>query len=405
MTATTAAAYRDTNVLRWVGAYTASVTGDVVYFLALTWAVTRTAGPAQAGAVLAAGAVPRAVLMLGGGVVADRFGARRVVVVSDAVRCAVILAVAVAVYAAGAELWLLYVLAVVFGTVDALFMPAVGALPPQIAPQDQLGRVQGMRALAVRLSNAVGPLIGGLVLGVGGPSAALGGAGLLFGASLVLLLGVRVEPLSVRETTGPRASAWADFRDGFGYLRRNRHLTRLVIVIGLGEMCFSGPVAVGLVLLTGERGWGTGVLAGILAAFSVGGAVSALVLTAARRIPYAGLFLTGALVLTAVAITLVGRIPSPGLAVALGAVTGAASGAAMVIGNALLQKETDPRYLGRVSSVTGLCTLGLSPLLLPLAGLVAAAWGAAAFFAGCGAVCLVAAGVGLSVRSLRTAKF
>lgn len=199
MATTATAVYRDTNVLRWAGAYTASVTGDVVYFLALSWAVTRTAGPAQAGAVLAAGAVPRAVLMLGGGVVADRFGARRVVLVSDAVRCAVVLAVAAVVFAAGAELWLLYALAVVFGTVDALFMPAVGALPPQLAPRDQLARVQGMRALAVRLSNAVGPLIAGVVLGVGGASAALAGAGLLFGGSLVLLLGVRVKPLPVRD--------------------------------------------------------------------------------------------------------------------------------------------------------------------------------------------------------------
>ncbi|GAA1351716.1 MFS transporter [Streptomyces beijiangensis] len=402
MTAATTAAYRDTNVLRWAAAYTASVTGDIVYFLALSWAVTRTAGPAQAGAVLAAGAVPRAVLMLGGGVVADRFGARRVVVVSDAVRCAVILGVAVAVYAAGAELWLLYVLAVVFGTVDALFMPAVGALPPQIAPHDQLTRVQGMRALAVRLSNAVGPLTAGVVLGIGGPSAAFAGAGLLFGGSLVLLLAVRIQPLPARE--GPRASAGEDLRDGLRYLRRERRLTRLVIVIGLGEMCFSGPVAAGLVMLTDERHWGAGVLAAILAAFSVGGAVSALALTAADRIPYAGATLTTGLVVTAAVTAAIGRIPSPGTAVALGALMGLASGAAMVIGNALLQKETDPHYLGRVSSVTGLCTLGLSPLLFPLAGLVAATWGAAAFFAGCGVVCLAAAGVGLSVRTLRTAR-
>lgn len=177
-----------------------------------------------------------------------------------------------------------------------------------------------------------------------------------------------------------------------------------MIVIGLGEMCFSGPVAAGLVMLTDERHWGAGVLAAILAAFSVGGAVSALALTAAHRIPYAGLALTASLLLTAVLTVAIGRIPSAVVAVALGALMGLASGTAMVIGNALLQKETDSRYLGRVSSVTALCTLGLSPLLFPLAGVVAAEWGTAVFFAGCGAVCLAAAGVALSVRTLRTAR-
>ncbi|MGN0116558.1 MAG: MFS transporter, partial [Streptomyces albidoflavus] len=80
-------AYRDANVLRWLTAYTASVAGDVVFFLALSWAATRAGGPSQVGLVVAAGAVPRAVLMLGGGVVADRFGPRRVAVLSDGVRC------------------------------------------------------------------------------------------------------------------------------------------------------------------------------------------------------------------------------------------------------------------------------------------------------------------------------
>lgn len=51
-------AYRDVNVLRWLSAYTASVTGDVVYFLALSWAATRAGGPSQVGTVVAAGALP-----------------------------------------------------------------------------------------------------------------------------------------------------------------------------------------------------------------------------------------------------------------------------------------------------------------------------------------------------------
>jgi hypothetical protein len=84
-------AYRDGNVLRRLAAYTASVTGDVVYFLALSWSATRMAGASQAGLVVAASALPRAIFMLVGGVVADRFGPRRVAAVSDATRCVVIL--------------------------------------------------------------------------------------------------------------------------------------------------------------------------------------------------------------------------------------------------------------------------------------------------------------------------
>ncbi|MFE3383344.1 MFS transporter, partial [Streptomyces anulatus] len=164
MTAVARPAYRDANVLRWLAAYTASVAGDVVYFLALSWAAARAGGPSQVGLVVAAGALPRAVLMLGGGVVADRFGPRRVAVVSDAVRCAVILTVAGALMLASPGIWLLVTVALVFGVVDAVFMPAVGALPPRITAPEQLARVQAMRGLSIRLSNAVGPLLAGTVL-------------------------------------------------------------------------------------------------------------------------------------------------------------------------------------------------------------------------------------------------
>lgn len=42
-------AYRDANVLRWLTAYTASVAGDVVFFLALSWAATRAGAPSRVG--------------------------------------------------------------------------------------------------------------------------------------------------------------------------------------------------------------------------------------------------------------------------------------------------------------------------------------------------------------------
>lgn len=59
-------AHRDANVLRWIAAYTMSMVGDSVYFMALAWSAARSGSPTQAGVVLAVGAVPRAVLMLGG---------------------------------------------------------------------------------------------------------------------------------------------------------------------------------------------------------------------------------------------------------------------------------------------------------------------------------------------------
>lgn len=395
------AAYKDANVLRWVGAYTASVAGDLIYFLTLSWTAVRTAGPAQAGAVLAVGAVPRAVLMLGGGVIADRFGPRRVVIGSDLSRCLLVLGAAATIWIADTQLWMLFTLALVFGVIDALFMPAVGAMPPRITSPDQLGRVQGMRTLAVRTSNALGPLMAAAALTTAGPVAGLATAGLLFGLSVVLLLAVRIRTVPAHE--GPDRTPWEDLRHGLRYLRQNQQLARLVIVIGLSEMCFSGPVAIGLVLLADERRWSAAVLGSTLAAFSIGGAAAGILLIVANRIPRAGITLSCSLLLTAVLVAWIGQTTDPRTAVVLSTVLGMISGLAMAVGNALLQEQTDPRFLGRVSSALALCTVGLSPLLFPLTGLVAAAWGAGTFFIGCGLVSLIAAATNGLSRTLRSA--
>ncbi|MGW3088435.1 MFS transporter [Streptomyces sp. NPDC001108] len=395
-------AYRDVNVLRWLTAYTASVTGDVVYFLALSWAATRVAGPSQVGLVVSAGALPRAVLMLGGGVVADRFGPRRVAVVSDAVRCGVILVTAGAVVAAAPGVWLLIAVALVFGAVDAVFMPAVGALPPRITEPAQLARVQGMRGLSIRLGNATGPLLAGALLVSGGTAGAFAASGALFAVSLVLLLTVRTcEPPGPAPL--PCGSARRELGDGLRYLRRHRLLAPLVVVTGLSEMCFSGPVATGLVLLADERGWGAPGMGWIAGAFSVGAAAAALLLTAAPRIPRAGLTMAGALLVTAAGAVALGHAASLPGAVAFGALIGMSSGFTTTVTGALVQTETDPRYLGRVTSVTTLCTLGLAPALFPAVGITVHLWGAGAFFTGCGGVCLLAAVLALSTPVLRRA--
>ncbi|MEU4104996.1 MFS transporter, partial [Streptomyces tanashiensis] len=151
-----APAHRDPQVLRWLGAYTASTLGDSVYYLALSWTAVSSGTPAQAGLVMAVSAVPRALLMLGGGVVADRLGPRRVVIASDTVRCLVVLGLAATLFLASPGLWALAAVGLVFGVVDALFLPAVGALPARVTARDQLARVQGMRGLAQRMGAVLG---------------------------------------------------------------------------------------------------------------------------------------------------------------------------------------------------------------------------------------------------------
>lgn len=396
-------AYRDPNVLRWLAAYGASTIGDSVYYLALSWAAVRGGSPAQAGLVLAVSAVPRALLMLGGGVIADRFGPRRVVVVSDAVRALIVLGVAALLFTTAPGLWPLAAVAVVFGIVDAMFMPAVGALPPRIAPSGQLTRVQGMRGLAYRSSLVLGAPLGGLAVALGGPAAAFGAAGLLFAVSLPLLMTLRVAPLP---TDGERTdnTPWRDLADGLRYLRRHKVLGPLMIVIALSDLGFVGPLNVGLALLADARGWGAAGIGWVLAGFGVGAGAASLLLTVRGRVPRAGAVMAWTITLGAGSIAALAYVPLLPVAVAVSLTIGLLAGLSGSLCGALTQTACDPAYLGRVTSVSHFFSLGVAPLTFPLTGAAVGLWGPGPVFAASAAVCAAGGVYGLLTPALRRAE-
>ncbi|MGC3000676.1 MFS transporter [Streptomyces sp. G35A] len=401
----TTPAHRDGNVLRWLTAYTVSLIGDSVYFVALAWSAQKAAGPTEVGLVMASGALPRALLMLGGGVVADRFDPRRVILGSDALRCLVILAVAAGIALTAPALWILVAVALVFGAVDALFVPAVGALPSRITTPDQLARVTGVRSLSMRLSQIAGPPIGGLAMGLGGPAAAFTVAGLLIALSLPLLLTVRIRSLGARDAERPEpGTARQDLFDGLRYIRRHRLIGPLVAVGAICELGLIGTLNVGMVLLNAERGWGPSGYGWIVSSFSAGAAASAALLAIAGWLPRAGLMLSGTLLITCAGAATIALVPTLWLAVVLAAVIGLNVGVVGSLDNALIQTAADPAYLGRVTSVVMLTMVGLAPLSYPLVGAAIGAWGAAPVFLGCGILASLGVVIALTSDAVRHAE-
>ncbi|MFJ4627694.1 MFS transporter [Streptomyces sp. NPDC088847] len=438
-------AHRDPNVLRWLAAYASSMVGDSVYYIALSWAAVQQGSPAQAGAVMAVSAVPRALLMLGGGVIADRFGPRRVVIGSDLVRCAAGLSVAALLFLTSPGLWPLALLAVVFGTVDAVFMPAVGALPARVTTRDQLARVQGMRGLAIRFANVVGGPLGGLAVALGGAAAAFGLAGLLIAVSVPLLISVRMREPAVDDkaeagagnadareagegaggrgaapgaavlgapdseasgatTTARATTPLGDLRAGLRYIRAHRVLAPLMLAIALGDLGFVGPLNVGLTLLADERGWGASGMGWVLSGFGVGAGAAALLLTVRGRLPHAGHVAGWAILAGSVAIGALAFVPGVLAAVGVALLVGLLAGLSGALCGALLQTQADPAYLGRVTAVSSLVSLGFAPLSMPLSAAAIGAWGTGPVFVGSAAVCGLGGVVALCVRDLRRAE-
>ncbi|MGP4083586.1 MFS transporter [Streptomyces sp. KR55] len=401
--------------------------GDSVYYIALSWAAVQAGTPSQAGVVMSVSALPRAVLMLGGGVIADRLGPRRVAIGSDAVRCVAVLAVAGLLFLTSPGLWPLALLALVFGTVDAVFMPAVGALPARVTGRGQLARVQGMRSLAIRFASVVGAPLGGLGVAVGGAAAAFTLAGLLIAVSVPLLVSVRVRELPPDDNTADKATArgstamgvpplmgvpprersraWgSDLVAGLRHIRRHRVLAPLMLAIALGDLGFVGPLNVGLTLLADERGWGAAGMGWVLAGFGGGAGAASLLLTVRGRLPHAGQVAAYAILAGSVAIGALAYAPGVVAATGTALLIGLLAGLSGVVCGALLQTQADPAYLGRVTAVAGLVSLGFAPLSMPLSAAAIGVWGTGPVFVVSAAVCGLGGVVVLCVRDLRRAE-
>ena len=265
------------DAVRWVLAYTLAVLGDVTYYLILTWAAAEAGGARWSGIILAAGSLPRLLLLLAGGVLADRLDPRRIAIWTDSARAAT-LAVAVLLTAVlGLLPWWLTIVAVIFGVVDACFLPAVGAMPARLVPPEELTRLQAWRITGLRVANAAGPVLGALLL-VGGSAVAFGAVSLLFVASVILLRTIR--PLAA----GARGARVASAESGSGWREvRGLRITTLVIGTALSELPFSGPIAAAIILLAQGRGWPVSIAGGVLTAFSIGGLVTSVLLSMTTR--------------------------------------------------------------------------------------------------------------------------
>jgi len=362
---------RDARLLTLIAASALSRAGDVAWFVGLAWTAAHVAGAAGAGLVMGVSSVPRALILLLGGALADRLDARRTMIVADVARTFVLLVGLVLIEAGEPSVWLLLAVAVAFGLADGLYDPAAGTMPRQLARPEDLGPVSSMYQLGGRLATLVGAPLGGILVAVGGLSAVM-----VFDAvSFVVIAGVLFAVVRPRFPL-PRSvgrSVRADLADGFGYLRRTANARTLTIAL-CGLNLFVGPItAVGVALRTREEAWGATSLGMFEACIGAGAAVGAIVAIRWRPARPAR---TGLLILVgqAAACAAVGFAPYPGVVAAMLTI-GVTAGLASAFLSGAFQRTIGPEFLGRVGSMTMLSDQALMPVAMIGFGVLAAGLG------------------------------
>jgi MFS family permease len=326
-----------------------SQTGDWLYNVALIAVVyNQTHSAGWVAATTAARVVPIVVLGPFGGVVADRYDRRIVMVASDLLRAA-LMAVLALTAAAGLPVVLVPLLAGLATAAATPYPPCVAAATPRLVPGADLAGANAARSAVGALSIVAGPALGGLLLLVASPTASflVNGATFVMSALLVVSLprtALRREQDTDTGTEAPRV--FADIAAGFQALRSSAEAMRLVGADVLCSLVY-GAQTVLLVLLAHNLGHGTNGYGWLVAGMGLGGVVGTTVAARAADAGRSRPVIASALFVVAVSLPLLTLTSSLAVAVALTVVTGAGSIVVEVMTDTGLQRALDERVLGR----------------------------------------------------------
>jgi len=371
----------------WLGEII-SVVGDHISLIAFPWLVLQMTGsPMMMGLVLAAQGLPKAALMLFGGVFVDRSSPRKVMLLADIVRFFVMLGLGLMIGAGTQTMPLIFLAAFIFGVADAFFYPATTSILPSLVKKDELQKANAIIQMTTHTAIILGPIIAGLLI-VGSfalpdtSAAALAqipslhdndNTGLArafivdawtFGVSILTLLLIKVRPLH-EDKDETATSMWSEIKEALQFVWSIPAMRLIFFVIAILEFFFQAPIFVGLPVLAKARFVDGALIYGmILGSYGLGALIGSGVSgtvkqfapnTIARRLclvfAWSGMTL-GLIVL----------FPAYQIAMLLFFTAGFGDNFIWVQFSTWLQQTTPEHLLGRVMSVLIFLAIGMLPI-------------------------------------------
>jgi MFS family permease len=362
---------RSRDFLTFYAGYVTSLLGSSMSIVAITFAVLRIrADASDLGLVLAARTVPQIVVLLAGGVAADRFGRRTVMLLADSARCAAQAAFAATLLLGGSDIWLFTIFSAIVGAAEGVFGPALSALIVEISPAGELGNANALFSLAGSASSIAGPAVAGLLVVATGPGVVIAIDAASYAASVLALARLRI-------SAAPHAASRSLLRDlgeGWSEFRKHRWLTPTTLQFTFINMLVWGPfLIIGPLLIIRSAG-GAAAWGAVMAGYGAGSVAGGLIVLGRRpRRP----------MLISVAATLGYGLPCAAVAfgapfailVASALAAGMGSAVSAAFASTAIQQHVPTTRLARVRSIQSLAAFSAAPVGLALAGPLASAVG------------------------------
>ncbi len=320
----------------------------------------RTHSSTAVAAVAAADGLPAVILSLAGGLLADRLPRRRILLVTQSVLGISSGVLAVLALTGHAGFWAIVVVAVVYGSADALDLPTRQAMVSDLVDRDLIVNAVALSSTAMSVTRIVGPSLAGVLIATAGPGACFAVLSLAYIAPLAVLLTVIPDVRPLPRIAG--STALGDLFEGVRTVRRDP-LVRGIVIVCAALAFFGVSYMPYLPILARTQLHGGAAVLGLLYSIGgIGGIVGGVVIatignTGGRR----RLLIVGGSVY---AVSLFAVAHSAVLPITLVALVGI-SFAFLAMNTSmttLLQTDADPALRGRLLGIYAMLFAGLQPL-------------------------------------------
>ncbi|MBI4477935.1 MAG: MFS transporter [Acidobacteria bacterium] len=278
-----ALAQRDFRVL-WFGAFTSSI-GTWIQKVAQNWLVLTLTGSAFfLGLDAFLGELPILLFILIGGVVADRYDRRQLLLLSQCVQMLAAFALGFLLYLDVVRIWHVLLLSFITGCAQAFGGPAYQSLIPSLVGKNTLPNAIAFNSIQFNLARAIGPLIAGAALGIVGYAGAFGLNGLSFLVVIAAILSLRVKHVA------PASSQpmLKELKIGLSYVRHESSLLTLT-ALGLATTFLAIPVSTLMPVMAREVFQeGFGPYSRLMTAAGAGAVIGALIVAWVGRFRHMG---------------------------------------------------------------------------------------------------------------------
>jgi MFS family permease len=362
-------AFRYRNYRLWFRGQLVSLIGTWMQTTAQGFLIYQlTSSPAYLGYVGFATGVPAWLLMLYGGVVADRLPRQKLLLATQSTMMLLALILAALTFLKQVEPWHILLLTFALGIVTAFDAPARQSFVLELVEREDLANAIALNSIMFNLATVLGPAVAGVIYAVVGPAWCFTINGLTYIAVIVALAMMRIQPIA-RPTQG--TAFLKDLQEGLRYVAAHAEIRTLLSIVAVMSLF-------GNAYMTLMPAWAVKVLGGdaatngwLLSARGLGALCGGMVIAALGRFRFKGKLLT------------LGTFAFPGMLLVFSAVRWLplSLGALILVGwsfmvlfnlcNALIQTLVADKVRGRVISLYTMCIFGLMPLGALLAGLAA----------------------------------